>query len=486
VTSHLALRTVPTAPAGHLYPVAVTTRTRDLVAIAAIVSAVATAAVGIDPTVRFAFNAPEVRTALATSQGLIALVVAYLLYGRVRRRRLLNDLALVFALGLLAVASLFFAALPISDIRESSLVFQTWAPLITRAIAIAAIAWSALARDHRLPERLRNPGVTVVIAIDAVLAVVAISVAALSSVLPPGVRVTAITAGAPDLAGHTALTVTLLFMAAASGAASLGFLKRSTGRRDPLGSALAIGCVLFAFAFVCFAVYPSADTEIIQSGDALRLGFYLVLLIGAEREIDRYWSRLADVAIYEERRRLARDLHDGVAQELAYVVTQTRLLVRGRAAPGTDERVAAAAERALDESRRAIIALTVRDDEPLHLALARAAEDVAGRVGIEVDVDVQMPIDRQVSGELREALVRIVQESVSNAGRHGQATRVRITMGVEGVLRIADNGAGFDPGGAGDGRFGLVSMRERAERLGARFTIDSGPGRGTSVEVALP
>jgi len=91
----------------------------------------------------------------------------------------------------------------------------------------------------------------------------------------------------------------------------------------------------------------------------------------------------------------------------------------------------------------------------------------------------------RVSGELREALVRIVQESVSNAGRHGHATRVRISMGGDGVLRISDNGAGFDPDGTGDGRFGLVSMRERAERLGARFSIDSEPGRGTNVEVAL-
>jgi signal transduction histidine kinase len=398
---------------------------------------------------------------------------------------LLNDLALVFALGLLAISSLFFAALPIRNIQESPLVFQTWAPLVIRFIAMMAITWSAVARDRRLPDRIQHPGVTVVIAVDVVLTVVAIVVAALSGVLAPGVRVTAITAGAPDLHGNIVLTVTLLVMAVAAGAASLGFLKRSTGRRDPLSAALAVGCVLFAFAFLCFAMYPSADTEIIQSGDALRLGFYLVLLVGAEREIDRYWNRLADVAIFEERRRLARDLHDGVAQELAYVVTQTRLLVRGRAAPGTDERVAAAAERALDESRRAIIALTLRDNEPLHLALARAAEDVAGRVGVEVDVDVTVPVEHRVSGELREALVRIVQESVSNAGRHGRATHVRISMGADGVLRIADNGAGFDPAGAGDGRFGLVSMRERAERLGARFSIESEPGRGTRVEVAL-
>jgi signal transduction histidine kinase len=412
-------------------------------------------------------------------------VVAYLLYGRVRRRRLLNDFALVFALGLLAISGLFFAALPSWNIEESSLVFQTWAPLVVRFIAIIAITWSAVARDRRISDRIQHPGVTVVVAVDVVLTVVAIVVAALSGVLAPGVRVKAITAGAPDLHGNIVLTVTLLVMAVAAGAASLGFVKRSTGRRDPLGAALAVGCVLSAFAFLCFAMYPSADTEIIQSGDALWLGFFLVLLVGAEREIDRYWSRLADVAIYEERRRLARDLHDGVAQELAYVVTQTRLLVRGRAAPGTDERVAAAAERALDESRRAIIALTLRDNEPLHLALARAAEDVAGRVGVEVDVDVTVPVEHRVSGELREALVRIVQESVSNAGRHGRATHVRISMGADGVLRIADNGAGFDPGDAGDGRFGLVSMRERAERLGARFSIESEPGRGTRVEVAL-
>jgi signal transduction histidine kinase len=460
-------------------------RTRDLVAIAAILSAVATTAVGLDPSVRLAFDAPEMRTALATGQGLVALIVAYLLYGRVRRRRQLNDLAMVFAMGLLAASSLFYAAIPKHPIADSELVFEMWAPLAVRMVAVATIAWSALSRERRFSDRLMRPGVAVVIAVDGVLVIVTLVVAALASVLPAAVEVSAVTPGAPELSGHVALTSSLLVMAALTGLAALGFLRRSTGRRDPLSSALAVGSVLQAFAYLCFAIYPSIDTEIIQSGDALRLAFYLVLLLGAEREIDRYWSRLADVAIYEERRRLARDLHDGVAQELAYVVTQTRLLVRGRAAPGTDERVAAAAERALDESRRAIIALTLRDDEPLGLALARAAEDVAGRVGVEVFVDVNVPPNRRVSSELREALVRIVQEAVSNSGRHGHADRVRITMGGDGVLRIMDDGAGFDPAAAGEGRFGLVSMRERAERLGARFSIDSKPGTGTKVEVTL-
>jgi len=300
------------------------------------------------------------------------------------------------------------------------------------------------------------------------------------------VRVTAVTVTVPDLEANVWWTAAQLSLAALLVLASLGFLKRNTGRRDPLNAALAVGTMLEAFSFLCFAIYPSVDTKILQSGDALRFGFYLVLIIGAEREIDRYWSRLADMAIYEERRRLARDLHDGVAQELAYVVTQTRLLARGRAAPGTDERVAAAAERALDESRRAIIALTLRDDEPIHLALARAAEDVAGRVGVEVRTSIDDTwMKGRISSQTREALVRIVQESVSNAGRHGKATRVDIRVDNDGILRIIDDGEGFDPANVGDGRFGLTSMRERADRLGLRLRIDSQPGRGTMVEVVL-
>jgi signal transduction histidine kinase len=461
-------------------------KTRDLVAIATIVAAVATVAVGLDPTVRFAFQSRELNTALAIGQGLIALVVAYLIYGRVKRRRLLNDFVLVFALGLLAVTNIFFAAIPYKDIEMAPLYFRAWAPLASRVIAVACIAWAALCHERRMSDRIQRPGIVVVIAVDVALFVLCVGTALLDPLLPIGVRATEITVGVPELSAHVLWRSTELALALLLLLASLGFLKRSTGRRDPLQSALAVGTMLLAFSYLCFAVYPSLDTEVIQSGDALQLGFYLVLIFGAEREIDRYWTRLADMAIYEERRRLARDLHDGVAQELAYVVTQTRLLVRCRAAPGTDERVAAAAERALDESRRAIIALTLRDDEPIHLALARAAEDVAGRVGVEVRTAIDENwMKGRISGEMREALVRIVQESVSNAGRHGQASRVDIRVDADGILRIIDDGSGFDPANAGDGRFGLTSMRERADRLGLRLRIDSQVGQGTMVEVVL-
>lgn len=452
-----------------------------MVAVAGIIAAVATVAVALDPSTRLAFRAAELRTAVETAQALIALSAAYLVFGRVRQRRCLNDLAIVFALALLAASSLFFAALPATAL-DGSRVFETWAPQVNRVIAAVVITWAALAKDRPMPTTYERPGLRVIVAADVVVAVAAIITALLVNVLPEGVQVTGGTSRAPELDGHPVFLGIFVLIAVLSVAAARGFLERAEKRRDPLTAALAVASVLQGFAFVCFAVYPSVDTEVVQSGDVLRLGFYLVLLVGGEREIDRYWNRLTDAAIYEERRRLARDLHDGVAQELAYVVTQTRLLQRGTAAPGTDDRVAASAERALDESRRAIIALTLRDDEPLHLALARAAEDVAGRVGVEVEVEISPTV--VVSAEQREALVRIVQEAVGNAGRHGKATRVRITYGTN-VLRIADDGVGFDTGMVKEGRFGLVSMRERAERLGGRFQVMSEPGHGTIVEVAV-
>jgi signal transduction histidine kinase len=183
---------------------------------------------------------------------------------------------------------------------------------------------------------------------------------------------------------------------------------------------------------------------------------------------------VADAAVLEDRRRIARDLHDGLAQELAFIVAETS----GPAAK--------AAERALDESRRAIAALTRRVDEPLDVALLQAAEEVAHRVGTQVRFDGERVPD--VPGETREALIRIVREAVTNAARHGGAERVRIELANgDGLrLRIADDGAGFVPGATRPGGFGLVSMRERAEALGGSFQVESEPGAGTAIEVVVP
>lgn len=458
-------------------------RTRDLVAAATVVGAAATVAVALDARVRFAFESSALRLVLEVATAFVATLLAYLIFGRFRRRRLIGELALVYALSLLAAKNFFMSVFPEADLREGNLTFQTWVPIALRLGAAIGIAAAALLPDRTIG-RTARPGVQIFIVTTATLAVAVGAGALLLDVLPAGVRVTGETVGAPDLAAHPVLDVVEGMIAVLFAAAAYGFTKRAERRPDPLATALAVATALGAFASLSFVLYPSTETSIIQSGDWLRLAFYLVLLVGAEREIDRYWGQLAAIAVYEERRRLARELHDGVAQELAFVVRHTRLLERGDAPPGTDQQVAAAAERALDESRRAITALSGDPDEPLHLAVARAAEDVAGRVGVRVDVHASPAI--RVSPTVREALVRIVRESVTNAGRHGKASLVDVTLTDDGVLRITDDGTGFVVDGAGEGRFGLISMRERAERLGAEFRLESQPGRGTKVEVALP
>lgn len=189
----------------------------------------------------------------------------------------------------------------------------------------------------------------------------------------------------------------------------------------------------------------------------------------------------------EERRRIARDLHDGVAQELAFVARRARRLAVATDDPGLHQ-IVAAAERGLTESRRQLAALTHPLDEPLDAALARAVEEIAEREGAHVELDLAPGV--RVGYEAREGLIRIACEAVSNAIRHAHPSTIRVALtGGDAVrLTIDDDGAGFDPAsvvpGPGSG-FGLTSMRERAESMGARFRLDSRPGAGTELEVVL-
>jgi signal transduction histidine kinase len=139
-----------------------------------------------------------------------------------------------------------------------------------------------------------------------------------------------------------------------------------------------------------------------------------------------------------------------------------------------------AAERALDETRRALFALTSDAGESAEEAVRRAVCEVGDRYDVRVRLDASDP---GVGAEQTEALVRIAREAVSNGARHGSARSVVLTLG-PGRLVVEDDGTGFDVGRARGGRgFGLVSMRDRAEGLGGRLEVRSAPGAGTRVEV---
>lgn len=452
-----------------------------------VVSLTVSALVIAVPELRIGIESIRSRTAIETAQSLVGLLAGFLVFGRYKRTGRQADLVIAYALFLTASANLLVELFPTTDLSRDPQTFRTWARIATRMITGGALAWAALQPGLSVRWLARRAAFGLWMSVTWTLAMISAGAYLLISSLPTGEEVILVHGKLePAVTGDAWLFGIQALVIALFAAASFGFLTQADRQPDqPLTVALAIGTLLGAVSWMIFLVYPTVFTDIVQPGDLIRLAFYVVLAVGAEREIHAYWQRLVRATASEERRRLARELHDGLAQELAFLSRQTRLFARGEAPEGTGEQLISAADRALDEARRAISTLTARDDEPLAVAIASAAEDVASRVGthtrIEVAPDVTLP------GKLREDVLRIVREAVGNAGRHGGASTVTVELGDDHVLRVTDDGAGFDPSiPPRSGRFGLTSMKERAEGLGGKFSVTSAPGRGTTVEVHLP
>jgi signal transduction histidine kinase len=197
-------------------------------------------------------------------------------------------------------------------------------------------------------------------------------------------------------------------------------------------------------------------------------------------------QRLEQQATLEERRRIARELHDGLAHELAFIASKAKRAAGPDVSPFDIREVAGAADRALDEARRAITLLTGTSPQPLNQALAQTAEDLGSRLGLAVRVEVADQVD--MPADVTEHLLRIVREAMTNAANHARAHQVTVRLdGHDGVrLVVEDDGCGFDPKGAAPrAGFGLLSMEERATSVGARFTLQTAPSRGTRIEVAF-
>jgi signal transduction histidine kinase len=271
-------------------------------------------------------------------------------------------------------------------------------------------------------------------------------------------------------------------------AAAVGFGRAAERTRDPLMLWFAIGATLGAFSRLNYFLFPSRFSEYFYTGDALRLGFFVALLVGGAYEIRIGQRALERAAVLHERRRLAREIHDGMAQDLAFIVQQAEARDGRNGAPGAMAEIALAARRALDESRGVISALVGPTDEPLEQALSRVADEAAGRWGTRVDSRAVAGLE--LAAPTREALLRIVGEAVTNAARHAQAQHIRVELSEHPELHvcITDDGVGFDPLWLEQqsGRHGIVGMRERAEQIGAQLRVQSRPGEGTEISVLLP
>jgi two-component system, NarL family, sensor histidine kinase UhpB len=221
-----------------------------------------------------------------------------------------------------------------------------------------------------------------------------------------------------------------------------------------------------------------------------RLGRSFKRLLDGIEEERRRSGQLVMRAQEDERRRLARDLHDEVNQALTAILL--RLEALSQAAPG--ERAAEVAElkRLVNQAMEELLNLahqlrpSALDDHGLVPAIEAQVNRFAARGGVEAHL--RTAGDPGGLGEdAQTAIYRTVQEALQNIGRHAEATAVEVDLEVDGSraeLRVRDNGNGFDPT-AGSNRLGLKGMTERARLVGGEFDVRSAPGSGTMLTLRL-
>ena len=251
-----------------------------------------------------------------------------------------------------------------------------------------------------------------------------------------------------------------------------------------------VGYFLFA-AFIAIIREAETSNEQLQRQQ--------LQLQAAHEQLQAYITQAEEMAVLQERNRLARELHDSVTQSLHSSTLMAeagqRLLGSGdiERARGYLIRLGEISQQALKEMR-----LLVYELRPLALsgvglvgALQQRLDAVERRSGVEVKLSFEERLE--LPDSIEEELYRIAIEALNNALKHANPTRITVTLCKEEKpeipcieLTIIDNGIGFDPDGKeGEGGLGLVSMQERIEKLGGELTILSAPGDGTKVKACV-
>ncbi|HYW71655.1 MAG TPA: two-component regulator propeller domain-containing protein, partial [Pyrinomonadaceae bacterium] len=201
-------------------------------------------------------------------------------------------------------------------------------------------------------------------------------------------------------------------------------------------------------------------------------------------------------AVLSERNRIAREIHDNLAQDIMGISVQLELVARllpaaaETARPHLD-RARILVRNSMAEARRYVWDLRSQDLE--HKDLPTALNDTARRLTRDTEVQAMVQVTgtfRPVPASIENNLLRIAQEAINNSVKHAGAERIMIDLHFDTdvlQLRVQDNGRGFDPAAENrDGHFGLVGMRERAQEIGGELRIQSQPESGTQVVVSVP
>ncbi|HSI79078.1 MAG TPA: ATP-binding protein [Solirubrobacterales bacterium] len=444
---------------------------------------VVTVLAGTVPTLGFAHRSITAHVAIETAAAIVTLLATFILFGRYRETLERTDFLLFVGLLLLFAANLARWVAPSYTGENEAVV---WVPLSAGLFASAVLTVAAFTSGGEVTRAVAQRLVlAALVAVGALMAAVALVSDLLATGIDPGIspadRDSPRVVGTPGLLGAQLASMALF------AAAALGFGRRAERRRDEFLAWLAAGMALAALARFSYFLFPSIYSDWVFTGDLLRFAAQLAILTGALRQVAAYQRAAATVAVVEERSRIAGDLHDGLAQDLAFIAMQSDAIAR------TDERaveLAEAARHALAESRGAIENLRLTD-APVGPALTSVARGLANRhrAGLRLEIDDSV----EVPPHVRDQLLRIAGEAISNAVRHGDPSQIEVTLRRHRGrvhLVVADDGRGFDPGAVvereGEGGLGLPGIRRRAERLGGACRIRSRPGKGATVEVVVP
>jgi len=235
--------------------------------------------------------------------------------------------------------------------------------------------------------------------------------------------------------------------------------------------------------FDAVRILPPAEVRLLES-----VGLHLGIAIENQRLI----ARQREMAIFEERNLLAQELHDSIAQSLAFLNLQAQMLQDDLEQKKLDDamqilaQIREGVQESYDDVRELLVHFRTRMDHPdLESAIASALQKFEGQVGLPTRFVRNGPLP-DISPEHTLQAMHILQESLSNIRKHAQASEIEVELSTAADCRltIRDNGKGFDPASnIGDTHVGIRIMRERAHRFGGTLNIVSTPGQGTTVSL---
>lgn len=455
----------------------------DTVAIVFVGALLALCVVGLALPSSTLAGGPGIGIMLETMDGGVLLLVACVTIGRLPPNDRDDDWLIAGSFFVLGASSLLLWATPLALERGDPAVVA-WAPAIARLLGAAGLAYAAWGPRFSAAATVSKRG-SAIVSIGLIVAI-GILVPLSDPLLPDAAALRVDGSVVERFRDDSIYTSVVLGCFILLVVATIGFSLSGRRSHGTWWAYLAGASALAVFARVSFFLYPTVRSDHLYPADFVRLGAYTLLAIGGTRAVSSRALRIPANLVVEERRRLARDIHDGLAQELAFISSKARSMPRVAPSGADFDAIASAADRALVESRCAIAALSRDGDGSLEERIIETTEMLAYRAGARARFEFQEGVE--ASPAVCEALVRIVGEAVTNAVRHSGTDVVEVSVCRDDHLHLVvrDAGRGFDPLTVHHGCFGIEGIRERAAEIGGEVRLRSRRGCGTEIEVIVP